>query len=156
MHGKGTMDKFHRNWTEYKNGFGSIKNKAYWMGLEKIHRITNTRRCGLKVTWKMYDGTSRVGNWDEFRVSGEEDKFRLTIGGWQPSSSWGKSELQYHNGMQFSTADSDNDMLTDDNCAIVNQDINQGHYGWWYNDCYLFNANHDIMGHDEVTMIIEM
>src|SRR6218665_24674 len=33
---------FNRSWTEYKNGFGDIGRGEFWLGNEKIHRLTNT------------------------------------------------------------------------------------------------------------------
>ena len=42
--------------------------------------------------------------------------------------------MAYHNGMQFSTFDADNDNYGD-SCAYVYQG------GWWYNACYRANLN---------------
>ena len=33
---------FNRSWSEYKNGFGDIGRGEFWLGNEKIHRLTNT------------------------------------------------------------------------------------------------------------------
>ena len=36
---------FDRDWNEYKEGFGEIGGlTSYWLGLEKIYRLTNQRR----------------------------------------------------------------------------------------------------------------
>ena len=39
---------FFRGWTEYKNGFGHLKGE-YWLGLDKIHRLTKAQRNKLRV-----------------------------------------------------------------------------------------------------------
>lgn len=66
------------------------------------------------------------------QVAGPEDSYRLTIGGGQGD---GGDAMVYHNGMQFSTLDVDNDFLRDSRCAYSS-------YGaWWYNACYRANLN---------------
>ena len=42
--------------------------------------------------------------------------------------------MAYHNGMQFSTYDFDNDAI-DNNCGYAQQG------GWWYKGCYHANLN---------------
>ena len=42
----------------------------------------------------------------------------------------------YHNGMNFSTLDRDNDLWLDYSCASI---VGKG--GWWYNDCFRANLN---------------
>ena len=47
-------DYFDKGWSEYKVGFGSLSNE-YWMGLEKLHNLTNTQgyTWGLEVLTKI-------------------------------------------------------------------------------------------------------
>ena len=50
----GSMD-FNRTWEEYKHGFGNFFTQEFWLGLDKIHRLTrngtgNRLRIELGVT----------------------------------------------------------------------------------------------------------
>ena len=40
----GSLD-FNRNWIEYRNGFGDTDEGEFWLGNEKVYRLTN--RTGL-------------------------------------------------------------------------------------------------------------
>ena len=42
---------FFGGWTEYKNGFGHLKGE-YWLGLDKIHRLTQAQRNQLRVDFE--------------------------------------------------------------------------------------------------------
>ena len=49
----------------------------------------------------------------------------------------GEGGKYYHNGMSFSTSDSDNDM-SEVNCAIYKMS------GWWFNACMYVNLNGEL------------
>lgn len=90
--------------------------------------------------------STRYADYNMFRVGSEADKYRLMYGfyfggdagdafagfdfGDDPSDKFYTS----HNGMQFSTFDSDNDAFAG-NCAL------QDGSGWWMNRCHAAHLN---------------
>ena len=58
-------------------------------------------------------------------VDSESNKYRLSVSGFSGTSGLG-DELNYSNGMYFSTRDRDNDQ-TGNNCASSNNGS-----GWWF------------------------
>ena len=47
----GSVD-FYRYWNDYKCGFGDL-NSEFWLGLDKIHRLTSRHAaCGLGRRWR--------------------------------------------------------------------------------------------------------
>ena len=124
---------FARRWNEYKDGFGTIRQKNFWIGLEKMHNLTDSGLYGLQVSIKENDGVLRTVDYDSFRVSDEYDKYRLFVSGFKPGTSGQTDRLAYHNSRPFTTKDRDNDE-NKGNCA------NSG--GWWYGSCYHSDLNH--------------
>ena len=36
-------------WASYKNGFGSIGENTYWLGLERVHQLTSSSQYRLRM-----------------------------------------------------------------------------------------------------------
>ena len=90
----------------------------------------------LKIVMEDWNGKTYYAEYDRFRVTGEDDDFRLHVGGYHGNA--GDSLTAYwktHDGMPFSTRDHDNDNRYYDNCA----EIYSG--GWWYNSCFDSHLN---------------
>ena len=72
----GSVD-FYRRWEDYKRGFGNL-NGTFWLGLEKIHRMSNQRKQQkLRVELEDFAGKSCYAEYDNFTLNGEDDKYRL-------------------------------------------------------------------------------
>lgn len=71
----GSVD-FYRDWKEYKQGFGNLIGE-FWLGLEKIFRLTNQTGRRMRVEMEDFRGYSCFVEYDNFTVNGEDDGFRL-------------------------------------------------------------------------------
>ena len=84
----GSVD-FYRNWAEYKQGFGNLSGE-FWLGLDKIHRMTSQTKNKLRVELEDFDGNTAYAEYDTFAVADEADKYRLSVGNytgkWQQAS----------------------------------------------------------------------
>ncbi|XP_028390858.1 ficolin-2-like [Dendronephthya gigantea] len=127
----GSQD-FFRGWSDYKAGFGNLSGE-FWLGLDKIRRLTKSGQNVLRVDLMDFNNTEAYAKYENFSVADESDKYRLNIGNY--SGDAGDSLTTWHNEMQFSTNDSDNDATADIHCA--------GDYkgGWWYKNCHSSNLN---------------
>ena len=74
----GSVD-FYRGWNEYKNGFGNIAGE-FWLGNKYLFEITQHGRFDLRVDLQDFDGESRFAKYNEFKILGENDKFKLILG----------------------------------------------------------------------------
>ena len=124
----GSVD-FYRDWNSYKEGFGDFGSE-FWLGNDDIHNIT-TQGPQLLIELKDFDNQTAHASYGYFHIGTEAEKYVLNIG--EFSGSAGDS-MAFHNGMMFSTRDSDNDIsLT--SCA-------QAYFGaWWYKGCHRANLN---------------
>ncbi|XP_060075899.1 techylectin-5A-like [Ylistrum balloti] len=130
----GSVD-FYRNWTEYKNGFGSLSGE-FWIGNDNIYRLCSQGKFKLRVEIEQWNGSRYYAIYDYFRIEDESDDYRLHVSGYHGTAGDSMtSHRENHNGVRFSTYDTDNDLRPFDNCAM--------HYrgGWWYNDCFDSNLN---------------
>ena len=73
----GSVD-FYRGWGDYKNGFGNL-NGEFWLGLDKIHRLTQTKHR-LRVDLEDTTGKTAYAEYDMFAVTSERTKYQLSLG----------------------------------------------------------------------------
>lgn len=84
----GSVD-FYRNWQFYKHGFGDL-NGEFWLGLDKINRITSALHNELRVDMEDFEGNSTYAEYDSFFVANENHYYKLSLGQFS-----GKSVVSY-------------------------------------------------------------
>lgn len=146
----GSVD-FYKNWNQYKEGFGYLSptdTTEFWIGNERMHLITAQTGYPyvLRVEMTDWEGVKRYADYSTFKIQPEADKYRLTytyfiegdagdaFAGFDFGDDPSDKIYTYHNGMQFSTWDNDNDKY-EGNCA------QQDGSGWWMNRCHAAHLN---------------
>ncbi|XP_055643223.1 ficolin-2-like [Toxorhynchites rutilus septentrionalis] len=123
---------FYRGWDDYVKGFGYLRGE-FWLGLTKIHELTNTERHELHILMEDFEGQIVVAKYDNFLVGGSMEKFTLKrLGNYSGTAG---DSLSFGIGMKFSTLDEENDIWPDGNCAVSYKGA------WWYNTCHNSNLN---------------
>ncbi|XP_016955226.1 fibrinogen-like protein 1 isoform X2 [Drosophila biarmipes] len=61
---------------ELVNGCGELDGE-FWIGLEKLHRITTSRRLELYIHLVDFDNVTAFARYDNFVVGGKNDKYKL-------------------------------------------------------------------------------
>ena len=73
--------EFYLGWDDYKKGFGDL-NGEFWLGLDKIHRLSKSGQNVLRVELEDFENESRHANYPTFAVANEKEKYKLTVGGY--------------------------------------------------------------------------
>ena len=76
----GSVD-FYLGWKNYTQGFGNI-NGEFWLGLDKISRLTESGQNVLRVDLGDFENEKRYANYSTFTVANEQGKYRLTVAGY--------------------------------------------------------------------------
>lgn len=137
--------KFDRVWDEYKHGFGNLQH-SFWLGNDMLHILTTRphKHAMLRVEVKFINRPNlrRYALYTIFRVGNESMSYKLTVGGYQASSTMsdGLTDMEWdgrvsHDQQMFSTIDRENDPEPLSHCAAAYRG------GWWYSECYLANLN---------------
>ena len=74
----GSVD-FFLAWNEYKRGFGNISGE-FWLGLDKIHRLTVSSGNKLRVDLEDIHGATVLAEYSSFSVASERAKYQLSLG----------------------------------------------------------------------------
>lgn len=126
---------FKQNWNMYKQGFGSLCHKDFWLGFNKITRfmnVPNQLRIDL-VAYKRHKNIKGHGKYNNFHISNESSYYKLNVSGFTGTIHDNlncNSENHRSSGAPFSTHDQDHDNQHNKNCA---QKYNGA--GYWYNYC---------------------
>lgn len=70
-------EDFFRNWSDYKNGFGKL-NGEFWLGNDKIHRLTN-RYQQLLIELEDFDNYTAHAQYEPFSIDSEEELYKLHL-----------------------------------------------------------------------------
>ena len=81
----GSVD-FYRDWADYKDGFGDLKGE-FWLGLDKIHRLTDSGQYKLRVDLEDWDGNTAFAEYGQFSVLSEKTKYKLSLGAYAGENS---------------------------------------------------------------------
>ena len=128
----GSVD-FNRTWLEYEDGFGKLTGE-FWYGLKALHCLTGQGGWEMRMDIKLANGTNIILQYEQFKVASGKDKYKLTVGGFQGTTT---DPMAYHNGMYFTTKDSDNSGA---NCSLL-YGLKQPTGGWWHNSCWRIAPN---------------
>ena len=109
----GSVD-FYRGWNDYKAGFGQVSGE-FWLGNDKIHRLTASRPSSLRVELEDWNGVRVYAKYGKFNIGNEQAQYRLEVGSHSGTAS--DSLIVEHNNNAFSTKDRDNDKDSS-NCAV--------------------------------------
>ena len=123
-------EDFYRGWDDYVMGFGNLTGE-FWLGLDKIHRLTKRIPTGLRIDMGDFEGNTAFAKYDTFRVLNSSTNYTLNVAGYSGTAG---DSLTSHNGLQFTTKDRDNDRYSH-NCAILYNGA------WWYGACHSSNLN---------------
>ena len=141
----GTVN-FYRGWREYEEGFGDLDSE-FWYGLRNIHCLTTRESVKLRIDLQDEQGNKLTWVYQQFRVDGPDQKYRLHIGQGTVTPSGIRDALAYHNNMNFSTFDRNNDQNSG-NCAASYKG------GWWYNSCHNANLNGQHTASNQVKRVV--
>ena len=131
----GSVD-FYRGWDDYKAGFGQL-TAEFWLGNDKIHRLTASRPSSLRVELEDWNGGKAYAKYGKFKIGDEQAQYRLEVGSYSGTAG---DSLAYHNNMAFSTKDRDNERW-DGHCAVSQAS------GWWHDSCIYSDLNGKYKGH---------
>ena len=130
----GSVD-FNRRWNDYKAGFGQL-TAEFWLGNDKIHRLTAARPSSLRVELEDWSGGKAYAKYGKFNIGDEQAQYRLEVGSYSGTAG---DSLKVHNNMAFSTKDRDNDRASS-SCAAYYRGA------WWYNSCHDSHLNGQYLG----------
>ena len=79
----GTAFNWTLPWASYQNGFGSIGDSNYWLGLERLYQLTNSSKYRLRI--EMKDRTTQKwisAEYWSFSIGDNTTKYQLRINGY--------------------------------------------------------------------------
>ncbi|XP_062540350.1 ficolin-1-B-like isoform X2 [Armigeres subalbatus] len=128
----GTVN-FYRDYNEYVRGFGKLDGGEFWLGLDRINRLTYSAPHEMVVVLEDWEGESRFAKYENFEVAGEFEQYKVTkLDGYKGDAG---DSMNFTLNAKFTTFDRDHDTNEKKNCAI------KYHGAWWYKSCHSSNLN---------------
>ncbi|KAH8300057.1 hypothetical protein KR044_009060, partial [Drosophila immigrans] len=116
-------EEFFRDFSAYSAGFGSFEGD-FFLGLEKIHQLTNSWRYELAIHMEDFIGNVNFALFDNFKVGSQLEDYKLKSLG-EFSSNGIVDQLRFLVGHKFSTYNHNN----------ADWSANSFHYGgWWFHE----------------------
>ncbi|XP_022058158.1 angiopoietin-related protein 5-like [Acanthochromis polyacanthus] len=146
----GPTVSFVRKWTDYRNGFGALK-QDHWLGLKKVFFLTKnkSKMWTMRVDLWDHEGGTAFAEYKNFRLGNEKAAFKLQVGTYSGNAGdaiRGAYKGIDQNGYGFSTTDRDNDGCSPcifGDIAESDCSFSEGGGGWWYSKCGSANLNGD-------------
>ena len=118
---------FDRTWNDFRDGFGDLTGE-HWLGNKYVHEMTfNGRAYDLRIDLADWEGEERHATYSFVTVDYERNHFRLDYDRYVHEQSTVVDSFAFHNGMNFTTVDRDNDRNAA-NCG-------DWYGGFWHNSC---------------------
>ena len=80
----GSVD-FNTEWINYKAGFGRF-NGEFWLGLDKMERLTAIESNTLRIDLKSFAGEYRYATYSPFAVGNGASDYKLTASNYNGKS----------------------------------------------------------------------
>ena len=136
----GSVD-FYRGWSDYRQGFG-IPAGEFWIGLETMHSLTQSRTYKLRIHLEDFEGNTRYAEYSTFAISDEAHNYTLSIGTYNGTAG---DSLILHNHLQFLTKDHRGDIGGFAHCPVKCKGA------WWYGACHHSNLNGQYLRGNHIT-----
>lgn len=133
---------FYQNWKNYEEGFGDPESAEFWLGLNKIHRLTgdNGTKNTLRIDLEDFENATAHAIYSSFSIGNATTDYTLRVANYSGNAG---DSLSYHNNHKFTTKDRNNDPDVN-NCAV--------HWvgAWWFEACYQSHLNGLYLGQRQV------
>ena len=100
-----------------------------------MHEKTSSGRWKVALVYRC-GGGDKCAVFNDFKIDGENEKFKLHVGAEVSRKGFQYRTLDYHNDMAFTTSDRDNDR-DNGNCASKSHFLG----GWWFKYCGYYCPN---------------
>ena len=97
----------------------------------------------MRMDIKLANGTNIFLQYEQFKVASAKDKYKLTVGGFQGTTT---DPMVIHNQKNFTTKDNDNDNYVGLNCAL-GYGLKEPIGGWWHSSegCWTYGIAPNII-----------